>query len=104
MNVIVLRPPLRPVRAPSDSALRFSRSRPSYVTLRYAELTGTPRNQITIITVQLGNGCSASAIRHGESVDTSGACVPGTGLALYFTMWSDSGVAGCRRSTQRGNI
>jgi len=53
-----------------------------YVTLRYAELTGTPSNQVRIITLHLGNGCSASAIQHGQSVDTSMGFTPLEGLVM----------------------
>jgi acetate kinase len=53
-----------------------------YVTLRYAELMGIPRDQVTIITLHLGNGCSASAIRHGQSVDTSMGFTPLEGLVM----------------------
>jgi len=52
------------------------------VTLRYAELTGTPHDQVTIITLHLGNGCSASAIQHGQSVDTSMGFTPLEGLVM----------------------
>jgi acetate kinase len=53
-----------------------------YVTLRYGELTGTPSDRITIITLHLGNGCSASAIQHGQSVDTSMGFTPLEGLVM----------------------
>jgi acetate kinase len=53
-----------------------------FVTVRYAELTGIPRDQVTIITLHLGNGCSASAIRHGQSVDTSMGFTPLEGLVM----------------------
>jgi acetate kinase len=53
-----------------------------YVAARYAELTGTPRDQVTIITLHLGNGCSASAIQHGKSVDTSMGFTPLEGLVM----------------------
>ncbi|MGH8071916.1 MAG: acetate/propionate family kinase [Candidatus Entotheonellia bacterium] len=53
-----------------------------YVTIRYAELTGTPRDQVTIITLHLGNGCSASAIQYGQSVDTSMGFTPLEGLVM----------------------
>ena len=53
-----------------------------YVSIRYAELTGTPRHQVTIITLHLGNGCSASAIQHGQSVDTSMGFTPLEGLVM----------------------
>jgi acetate kinase len=53
-----------------------------YVALRYAELTGTPPHQVTIITLHLGNGCSACAIRDGASVDTSMGFTPLEGLVM----------------------
>jgi acetate kinase len=53
-----------------------------YVALRFAELTGSASDQVTIITLHLGNGCSASAIRHGKSVDTSMGFTPLEGLVM----------------------
>jgi acetate kinase len=53
-----------------------------YVALRFAELTGMPSEQVTIITLHLGNGCSASAIRGGKSVDTSMGFTPLEGLVM----------------------
>jgi len=53
-----------------------------YVSLRYAELTHTPREQVNIITLHLGNGCSACAIRGGTSVDTSMGFTPLEGLVM----------------------
>jgi acetate kinase len=53
-----------------------------YVTLRYAELTATPSDRVTIVTLHLGNGCSASAIQHGKSVDTSMGFTPLEGLVM----------------------
>lgn len=50
--------------------------------LRYAELTGLAREQVTIVTLHLGNGCSACAIRHGVSVDTSMGFTPLEGLVM----------------------
>jgi len=49
---------------------------------RYAELTGIAREQVTIVTLHLGNGCSACAIRHGVSVDTSMGFTPLEGLVM----------------------
>jgi acetate kinase len=46
------------------------------------ELTGIPRDQVTIIPLHLGNGCSASAIQHGKSVDTSMGFTPLEGLVM----------------------
>jgi acetate kinase len=51
-----------------------------YVTERYAELTGLP--EPTIITLHLGSGCSAAAIRQGRSVDTSMGYSPLEGLVM----------------------
>ena len=53
-----------------------------YLALRYAEFTGTPIDRVTIVTLHLGNGCSACAIRHGESVDTSMGFTPLEGLVM----------------------
>ena len=47
---------------------------------RYAELTGNPRP--TLVTLHLGSGCSAAAIRSGESVDTSMGYTPLEGLVM----------------------
>jgi acetate kinase len=53
-----------------------------YMLTRYAEITGTPIDSATIITLQLGNGCSAAAIRNGRSVDTSMGFTPLEGLVM----------------------
>jgi acetate kinase len=53
-----------------------------YLALRFAELTESPSDQVTIITLHLGNGCSASAIQHGKSVDTSMGFTPLEGLVM----------------------
>ncbi len=53
-----------------------------YSTWRYGQLTGTPKDKIQIITLHLGNGCSATAIRGGESVDTSMGFTPLEGLIM----------------------
>jgi acetate kinase len=50
--------------------------------MRYGELARRPREAIRIITVHLGNGCSACAIRAGESVDTSMGFTPLEGLVM----------------------
>src|SRR5262245_33012932 len=42
-----------------------------YIAYRWRELTGVSRDDTKIITLHLGNGCSACAIDHGNSVDTS---------------------------------
>lgn len=53
-----------------------------YLTLRYADLTATPSDRVNLITFHLGNGCSASAIRGGRSVDTSMGFTPLEGLMM----------------------
>src|SRR5688572_26904525 len=47
---------------------------------RYADLTGNPRP--TIVTLHLGSGCSATAIRQGQSIDTSMGFTPLEGLVM----------------------
>ena len=50
--------------------------------LRYSELSGIPVEQINLVTLHLGNGCSACAIRAGRSVDTSMGFTPLEGLVM----------------------
>ncbi len=53
-----------------------------YVAFRYRALRGLTREQTNIITLHLGNGCSAAAIRQGNSVDTSMGMTPLEGLVM----------------------
>ncbi|UCG10764.1 MAG: acetate kinase [Dehalococcoidia bacterium] len=53
-----------------------------YMMERYATITNTPREQVKLITLQLGNGCSATAIAGGRSVDTSMGLTPLEGLIM----------------------
>jgi len=53
-----------------------------YVAYRYRELTGKAREETNIITLHLGNGCSACAIRGGESLETSMGLTPAEGLVM----------------------
>ncbi|HET6181012.1 MAG TPA: acetate kinase [Candidatus Sulfotelmatobacter sp.] len=53
-----------------------------YVAFRYRGLRGMTREQTNIITLHLGNGCSAAAIRGGQSVDTSMGMTPLEGLVM----------------------
>jgi acetate kinase len=53
-----------------------------YMTERYAAITATPVEQIKLVTLQLGNGCSATAIENGRSVDTSMGFTPLEGLVM----------------------
>ena len=48
----------------------------------YAAATGHSLDQVNLITFQLGNGCSAAAIRGGRSVDTSMGMTPLEGLVM----------------------
>jgi len=53
-----------------------------YVAFRYRALRNLSREQTNIITFHLGNGCSAAAIRAGNSVDTSMGMTPLEGLVM----------------------
>ena len=53
-----------------------------YVAYRYRKLTGTTRENTRLITLHLGNGCSACAIAGGDSVDTSMGFTPLEGLVM----------------------
>jgi acetate kinase len=53
-----------------------------YAARRYAELTAIPIDAAKIVALHLGNGCSASAIRGGKSVDTSMGFTPLEGLVM----------------------
>ena len=53
-----------------------------YVAYRYRTLRGIAREQTDIITLHLGNGCSATAIKRGQSVDTSMGLTPLEGLVM----------------------
>jgi acetate kinase len=53
-----------------------------YVAYRYRQLRGIQREQVNIVTLHLGNGCSATAIRAGDSVDTSMGLTPLEGLVM----------------------
>lgn len=53
-----------------------------YVAFRYRYLNHLTREQTHIITLHLGNGCSAAAIRNGYPVDTSMGLTPLEGLVM----------------------
>jgi len=53
-----------------------------YVAFRYRALRGMTREQTNIITLHLGNGCSACAIKGGLSIDTSMGMTPLEGLVM----------------------
>ena len=53
-----------------------------YIAHRYRALTGRSREGTNIIALHLGNGCSASAIKGGVSIDTSMGFTPLEGLVM----------------------
>jgi acetate kinase len=53
-----------------------------YVAYRYRELTQKKPEDTTVITLHLGNGCSACAIKNGKSFDTSMGLTPLEGLVM----------------------
>lgn len=52
------------------------------MTERYAVITSTPVEKTRIITLQLGSGCSATAVQGGRSLDTSMGLTPLEGLMM----------------------
>ncbi|MGA2297671.1 MAG: acetate kinase [FCB group bacterium] len=53
-----------------------------YISYRYRRLTNKSREETNIITMHLGNGASACAIKEGKSVDTSMGMTPLDGLIM----------------------
>jgi len=53
-----------------------------FVVYRYRQLLNIKREQTNIISLHLGNGCSACAIKNGNSVDTSMGMTPLEGLVM----------------------
>lgn len=53
-----------------------------YVTQRAAELLGKPASESNFISAHLGNGCSATAVKNGRSVDTTMGLTPLEGLMM----------------------
>jgi acetate kinase len=54
----------------------------AYCAARAAELLRRPLEELRLITLHLGNGCSATAIRHGVSVETTMGFTPLEGLMM----------------------
>ena len=54
----------------------------AWLVQRFAEFAGKPREGVDIITLHLGNGCSACAVRQGRSVATSMGFTPLEGLVM----------------------
>ena len=53
-----------------------------YVAYRYRQLTGKDVENTNVITLHLGNGCSACAIKNGSSLNTSMGLTPLEGLVM----------------------
>src|ERR1044071_4056418 len=53
-----------------------------YVAYRYRLLRNLAREATNVITLHLGNGCSAAAIKNGDSIDTSMGMTPLEGLVM----------------------
>lgn len=53
-----------------------------YVTKRCAEILQRPLAELALISAHLGNGCSASAVLHGKSIDTTMGFTPLEGLMM----------------------
>jgi acetate kinase len=53
-----------------------------YVAYRYRTIAGKKLEDTNVITIHLGNGCSACAIKNGESFDTSMGFTPLEGLVM----------------------
>jgi acetate kinase len=53
-----------------------------YVAYHYQKMLGLPDENVNIVTLHLGNGCSACAIRQGKSFNTSMGLTPLEGLLM----------------------
>jgi acetate kinase len=53
-----------------------------YIAYRYRQLTGRKKEDTNVITLHLGNGCSACAIRQGRSHETSMGLTPLEGMVM----------------------
>ncbi len=53
-----------------------------YIAYRYRKINDIEREDVNIITLHLGNGCSACAIKEGKSIDTSMGLTPLDGLIM----------------------
>ncbi len=53
-----------------------------YVAYRYRTLLNIPKENVNVITLHLGNGCSIAAIKNGNSIDTSMGLTPLEGLVM----------------------
>lgn len=53
-----------------------------YVTAEAAKRLNKPKNEVNLLIAHLGNGCSAAAVRNGQSVDTTMGLTPLEGLVM----------------------
>lgn len=53
-----------------------------YVAYQYRMINNIPRENVNVITLHLGNGCSIAAIKGGNSIDTSMGLTPLEGLVM----------------------
>lgn len=53
-----------------------------YIAYRYRTINDIPRENVNVITLHLGNGCSMAAIKGGNSIDTSMGLTPLEGLVM----------------------
>jgi acetate kinase len=53
-----------------------------YVAYKYRMIEQKPRENVNVITLHLGNGCSIAAIKGGNSIDTSMGLTPLEGLVM----------------------
>lgn len=53
-----------------------------YVAYRFRKITGRSKEDVRIVSLHLGNGCSACAIADGKSLDTSMGMTPLEGLVM----------------------
>ncbi len=53
-----------------------------YLAYRYRRMLGLPKEKVNIVTLHLGNGCSACAIKAGQSVNTSMGFTPLEGMIM----------------------
>lgn len=53
-----------------------------YIAYQYRTVNNIPRDQVNVITIHLGNGCSLAAIKGGNSIDTSMGFTPIEGLVM----------------------
>jgi len=53
-----------------------------YIAYRYRTINNVPRENVNIITLHLGNGCSIAAIKGGNSIETSMGFTPLEGLVM----------------------